>query len=50
MKPWFLGLLTLPFIAAGLTLGWSGTPDRPADQQIEERKQHGTLIKFGSWR
>ncbi len=35
MKTWLLGLLTLPLIAivAGLTLGWSGSPDRPGDRQ-----------------
>ena len=33
MKRWYLALLPLVVVTAGLVLGWSGSPDRPADEQ-----------------
>jgi uncharacterized cupredoxin-like copper-binding protein len=33
MKRWYLGLVPLVIVAAGLVLGWSGDPDRPGDRQ-----------------
>ena len=32
MRRWYFGLVPLVLMAAGLALGWSGSPDRPANK------------------